>query len=143
MSKFVRPVSAQELHLSDLRGRHRATLILFWGLWCPFCREIIVQLTARYPELRARDMAVIAVSMRESSAKVALFIDKLKPGFPVVIDEWGSLKERYAIRDVPLAVILDGDQVVQTAVITTSAEKVQTLIDQTLAADAPEADTTN
>jgi len=132
-------INGDDLHLADLSGRYRSTLILFWGIWCPYCREIMVQLKARYPELRAQGMEVIAVSIRESGAKVSLFVDKLNPEFSVLIDEWASLKDSYAIRDVPLAVILDQDQVVRAAVITTSAETIQSLIDQALAAHEPAA----
>jgi hypothetical protein len=71
---------------------------------------------------------------------VALFIDKLDPPFPVLIDEWASLKDRYRIHDVPLAVILDREQVVQAAVITTSAEKIEVMIEQALGAELFERD---
>jgi peroxiredoxin len=126
-------VNGNPFRLSDHSGDEQALLIVFWGVWCPYCREIMVRLSRDYPSLKERGLEVIAISMRESAAKVALFIDKLAPAFPVLIDEWGSLKDHYLIRDVPLAVILDPDHVVQAAVITTSAEKVTTMIDKALA----------
>lgn len=116
----------------DRGGDHQALLIVFWGVWCPYCREILVRLSEQYEPLRARGLEVIAIGIRESSAKVGLFINQLQPGFLVLIDEWAELKDRYLIQDVPLAVILDRDHVVRAAVITTSVDKVQAMIEEAL-----------
>lgn len=118
--------------LDDDEGDHQALLIVFWGVWCPYCREIMVGLSEQYEQLRARGLEVIAIGIRESRAKVGLFINQLQPGFRVLIDEWAELKDRYLIQDVPLAVILDRDHIVKAAVITTSADKVQAMIEEAL-----------
>lgn len=125
-------VNGKPFRLDDDRGDHRALLIVFWGVWCPYCREILVGLSEQYEQLRARGLEVIAIGIRESSAKVKLFIDQLQPEFRVLIDEWAALKDQYFVQDVPLAVILNRDHVVQAAVITTSADKVQAMIEEAL-----------
>lgn len=125
-------INGKTFRLADHVDDEAALLIVFWGVWCPYCREIMVRLTDEYAALEQRGLEVVAISMRESRSKVALFIDKLEPAFPVLIDEWASLKESYFIRDVPLALILDRDHTVQAAAITTSAEKVWSMIEQAL-----------
>ena len=125
-------INGKRFSLDDDQGDYQALLIVFWGVWCPYCREILVGLSEQYDQLRARGLEVIAIGIRESSAKVGLFINQLQPGFRVLIDEWAELKDRYLIQDVPLALILDRDHIVRAAVITTSAEKVQAMIDEAL-----------
>ncbi|NCC29206.1 MAG: TlpA family protein disulfide reductase [Gammaproteobacteria bacterium] len=129
-------VDGQVFTLSDYPGDHQVLLILFWGVWCPFCREIMVRLTEQASDLSERGLAIVAISLRESRAKVSLFADQLRPGFPVLVDEWASLKDSYLIHDVPMALVLDREHIIQAAVITTSVDKVHALIEQALAPDA-------
>ncbi len=130
-------VDGQVFTLSDYPGDYQALLILFWGVWCPYCREIMVRLNEQASVLRARGLVIVAISLRESRAKVALFADQLRPGFPVLVDEWASLKDSYLIHDVPMALVLDREHIIQAAVITTSVDKVHALIEQALALEAP------
>lgn len=118
----------REFSLESLTGKQRIVVILFWGVWCPFCREIMVRLRDLYPELHPEGLEIVAVSMRESPRKVRMFIDKLRPAYPVLVDEWAELQESYEIKDVPRIVILDGDLTVLATRITTCAETMETMI---------------
>lgn len=109
-------------------GEYKAVVVLFWGVWCPYCRELMVNLKKMYAELKEQGLEVLAVSMRESPHKVRLFADKLKPGFPVLVDEWASLKDAYHIRDVPRVVIMNRDLQVQATRITTSVETMKKMV---------------
>lgn len=121
--------------LSSHLGEQKATLILIWGVWCPYCREIMVQLKKAYEKLHAQGMEIITISIRESPRKVALFTNKLNPAFVVLVDEWGDLKEPYQIKDVPRIVILNQDQKVKAMATTTSAEMVNDMIKTAIEAD--------
>ena len=114
-------------------GKHKATLLIIWGVWCPYCRAIMVMLKKEYPRLKAKGMEIITISIRESPKKIRLFINKLKPDFIVLTDEWGDLKDPYQIKDVPRIVILDKEGKVDTMAITTSAKIVETMIQNAMA----------
>ena len=117
-----------EYTLSAHKGEHKATLILVWGVWCPYCRAIMVMLKKEYAQLRAKGMEVVSISIRENPRKIAMFTKKLNPGFVVLTDEWGDLKESYKIKDVPRVVLLDKNHKVEAMAITTSAEMIRKMI---------------
>jgi len=121
-------MQGHEFALESLQGKCNAVVVLFWGVWCPYCRELMVQLNRNYEELREHGVEVVAVSMRESPHKVGLFVSQLKPGFPVLVDEWATLKGPYLIKDVPRLVVMDQDLVVMDTRITTSAATMKEMI---------------
>ncbi|MCP4372419.1 MAG: TlpA family protein disulfide reductase [Deltaproteobacteria bacterium] len=125
-------LKGEEYTLSRHSGEYKATLIIIWGVWCPYCRAIMVALKKDYSRLKAAGMEIVTISIRESPKKVALFINKLAPDFIVLTDEWGDLKDSYQIKDVPRIVILDRDQNVDAMAITTSAKMVETMIAKAL-----------
>ncbi len=125
-------LNGQEYTLSSHKGEHKATLIIIWGVWCPYCRAIMVALKRDYPILKAAGMEIVTISIRESPNKVAMFIKQLEPNFIVLTDEWGDLKNSYQIKDVPRIVILDRDQKVETTAITTSVKMIEGMIAKVL-----------
>lgn len=118
--------------LSSQIGEHKTTLLLIWGVWCPYCREIMVMLNKDYRRLKAAGMHIVTISIRESPKKVAMFVNKLKPDFIALTDEWGDLKTPYQIKDVPKIVILEKDHTVNSMAITTSAKKVESMIEKAM-----------
>ncbi|MCP3874033.1 MAG: TlpA family protein disulfide reductase [Desulfobacteraceae bacterium] len=125
-------LNGQNYTLSMHTGEHKATLIIIWGVWCPYCRAIMVALKKKYPILQAAGMEIVTISIRESPNKVAMFIKQLEPNFIVLTDEWGDLKDSYQIKDVPRIVILNRDQKVETTAITTSVKMVEDMIAKAL-----------
>lgn len=121
-------LDGREFSLETLAGDERVVVILFWGVWCPFCREIMVRLRDLYVELHPEGLEILTVSMREAPHKVRLFTDKLSPAFRVLVDEWAELQKPYEIRDVPRIVILDGDLTVLATRITTSMPIMENMI---------------
>ena len=121
--------------LSSHIGEQKLSLILIWGVWCPYCRAIMVMLKNEYAKLHGQGMQIITISIRESPSKVGLFINKLAPGFVVLVDEWGALKDPYQIKDVPRIVILNRDREVEAMAITTSAKMVNNMIKTTIGAE--------
>ncbi len=125
-------LKGEEYTLSNHSGEYKATLIVIWGVWCPYCRAIMVELKKDYSRLKAAGMEIVSISIRESPKKVALFINKLTPDFIVLTDEWGDLKDPYQIKDVPRIVILDRDQNVDSMAITTSAKTVKSMVEKAM-----------
>ena len=52
---------AGEVSLRDYRGRSSVLLALFIGLWCPFCRRAIAQISAAAPKLKAVGVEALGV----------------------------------------------------------------------------------
>ncbi len=127
--KFSLPdLNGQLYGLDEVAANSEYVVLLFWGVWCPFCREIMVRLRNVYAEMHHLGLEIITISMRENPHKVRLFVTKLQPDYLVLVDEWATLQEPYAIRDVPRIVILNSDLTVLATRITTSMPIMEEMI---------------
>ncbi len=121
-------LKGQDVNLQELISKEDHTLILIWGVWCPYCRGIMVDLKNSYLEYKKNGLELVGISIGESGFKVSLFIDQLQPGFPILLDEWAELREPYLLKDVPRVVLVDRQGIVCHTAITTSLEKIKTLL---------------
>lgn len=121
-------LKGENVNLQELISKENHTLILIWGVWCPYCRGTMVALKDSYPKYKKNGLEVVGISIGESGFKVSLFIDQLQPGFPILLDEWAELRETYLIKDVPRVVLLDKHGIVRYTEITTSLDKITAIL---------------
>src|SRR5205085_11886664 len=93
-------------------GKPRAkgpVLLDFWATWCKPCLAAIPELQKLSAELGPRGLTVIGVSTDgpNNFAKVRPFAKKLGIGYPVAIDEDGTLAQKYLVRAMPTTVLID------------------------------------
>ncbi len=88
--------------LRDYRGE--PLLLHFWATWCPICvweHDTI--------EAIARDHAVLTVAMQSGDeAAVQAHLNEQGVAFPVVIDEDGTLADRFGVMGTPTTFVIDG-----------------------------------
>lgn len=97
-----------EAKLSDYRGK--PVLINFWASWCDPCVDEMPQLRRLYEKYP--DIVILAVNFMEPSATVDAFITEHELGFPVALDEQGSINDLYRIRAYPTNIMLDADGII-------------------------------
>lgn len=87
--------SGEAVRLSDYRGR--PVLIFFTTTWCPYCSAeapfLEQEIWQRYREL---GLQVISIQVKEGSALAAAFAEHHGWTFPVLVDEDGTVSERFA-----------------------------------------------
>jgi peroxiredoxin len=89
--------------LGSYRGR--PVIVNFWATWCVSCKEEMPALQAEaaaHPEL-----AVLGVDNVESAVKVKPFVDQLGIRFPILLDQDGSVLERYQVTGLPTSFFVD------------------------------------
>lgn len=90
-------ISGDVVRLSDLRGR--PVLIFFTTTWCPYCSAeapfLEQEIWHRY---RDRGLQVLSIQVKEGSALAGAFAEHHGWTFPVLVDEDGSVSERFAPR---------------------------------------------
>lgn len=121
-------LAGKQYSLFAHKGEDEYTMLLFWGVWCPYCREIMVMLSNMHHKLRAQNISIVTISLRESPTKISLFVNKLDSDIITLVDEWGELKNPYKIKDVPLLVVLNKDLEVISSTTTTSSKMVSNII---------------
>jgi peroxiredoxin len=89
------------VHLTDLRGR--PVLLNFWAAWCTPCQDELLMLQ----DLRADELAILSIVVRESTATVRTVAEELAIELPVLLDANGKISDLYQVRGLPTSLFLD------------------------------------
>jgi thiol-disulfide isomerase/thioredoxin len=117
---FQRPAStpvvgrpAPAFQLQTLEGapasldgyRGRPVIVNFWATWCEPCKQ---EMPALQAESAAHpDLVVLGVDNVESAVKVKPYVDQLGVRFPILLDQDGSVMERYQVTGLPTSFFID------------------------------------
>jgi thiol-disulfide isomerase/thioredoxin len=81
----------------------RATLVVFWAIWCPVCRAEEGNIIAV-----AEDWPVISVAMQSGDAfTVGKYLQERGNPLPALLDEEGAHAAAWRVRSVPAHFIID------------------------------------
>ena len=100
-------VTGERLELDHLR-RDGPVLLDFWATWCGPCLAALPEVEALRRRFGPRGLTVIAVSVDgpRNFPKVRPFARRLGLGCAIVLDEDGSLQQRFQVRAVPTSVLI-------------------------------------
>jgi len=109
------PAPAPELRLPDLSGRERGLaefqgkvlLVNFWASWCSPCIEEMPSLERLAEQMRGKPFALVGVNVEESRFRAMTMAQRLKLGFPVLLDVEGAVFKRWGATVLPTTYVLD------------------------------------
>lgn len=96
----------QPVSLNNYLGR-KTVLLVFWTTWCPYCRDQLQKLNARYPELAKGSIEVLAINVGEPKDKVANFMKKYSLNLEVLLDRDSYVAEAYELMGVPTYFVIN------------------------------------
>lgn len=100
-----------EVSLGDYRGS--VVLINFWATWCPPCRAEIPDIEQAYQTRQDDGFVVLGISVEQSRASVAPFVEAVGMTYPVLLDEMSQVYKMYRVPGLPMSILLDRDGVIQ------------------------------
>ena len=92
----------------------KATLVVFWEVWCPHCRREVPALEATYEKYKGEGLNVVAVTKITKTAteeEVLAFVKENNLTYPMA-KETGTLSERFGVRGIPAAAVIKDGKVV-------------------------------
>lgn len=99
-------IDGESFNLEDLRGKF--VVLSFWATWCMPCRAEIPILNSVFEELHDEGLVILGITAEEQSV-VQDFLKDRAVSYPVIIDEYGSITNRYGVRAFPTLVMIDRD----------------------------------
>ncbi len=96
--------------LAHLQGK--PVILNFWATWCAPCRAEMPMLQSTW-ERYGENVAIVGVDLEEDPALVRQFVDELGITFPILLDEEGTVSERFNVRGLPTTFFIDRDGVIR------------------------------
>lgn len=96
-------------------SKSKATLLVFWEVWCPHCKKEIPKLAEEEGKYKAKGVQIVAMTKVTKSAtdeKVAEFIKESKAKYPVGKEKDGSMSKAYAVSGIPAAALVKDGKVI-------------------------------
>jgi thiol-disulfide isomerase/thioredoxin len=97
-------------------GESKATLLVFWEVWCPHCKKEMPKLAEEEGKYKAKGIQVVGITKVTKSAtdeKVEEFLKESKVKFPVGKEkEGGTLSKAYAVSGIPAAALVKDGKVI-------------------------------
>jgi len=109
----LKTLAGDTVSLSDYP--RRPLLLNFWASWCKPCRGEMSDIIAAYNAHHAAGLEVLAINLtdQERMKDVRKFVEAFHMPFPVLLDEKGKVRKRYALHGVPTSVFVDAQGVVR------------------------------
>jgi peroxiredoxin len=98
-------LDGRNVSLTSVRGK--IVLLNFWTTWCEASIREIPTLERLYHLFQDEALALLAVNLRESAAKVEEFRNKYRITFPIYLDRTGEVGDAYGVLAIPATFILD------------------------------------
>ncbi len=110
----LKTLAGDTASLSSFQGR--PVFLNFWATWCKPCRAEMEEIASAYRAHADAGLQVLAIDLTDQERKmkdVRTFVDEFHMPFPVLLDEKGKVRKRYALRGVPTSVFIDARGVVR------------------------------
>ncbi|MDD5449321.1 MAG: TlpA disulfide reductase family protein [Candidatus Omnitrophica bacterium] len=102
-------LAGNKVSLSDTVKSNKATLLVFWATWCPYCREEVPELIKLKPSYEAKGYKIVAIDIGESQKKVDSFVKQNGINYTVLLDTENRIANQYGVMGIPANILLAQD----------------------------------
>jgi peroxiredoxin len=98
---------------ADLKGK--ATLYVFWEVWCPHCKREVPKLSETYTKYGKDGFKVVGITRQTKNItddQVKDFIKETNVNYPIAKDSGEEMSRYYGVRGIPAAAVVKDGKVV-------------------------------
>ena len=92
----------------------KATLLVFWEVWCPHCQREVPKMQALYNSLGSQGLQLVGVTRITKSSteeKVLAFMEEHQVTYPIAKED-GSIAKHFNVSGIPAAAVVKEGKVV-------------------------------
>lgn len=101
----LKSLQGSQVSLADFKGQ--VVLLDFFSTWCPPCRAAVPMLQEFETKYKDKGLKVISIDQGESQSLVGAYAKETRYSALMLIDEDGSVSERYKVTGLPTFVVID------------------------------------
>lgn len=109
------PALATEKWYQGAEGDSKATLLVFWEVWCPHCRREVPKLEETFKKYGSQGLGVVGLTKQTrdiTDEQVTEFIKENNISYPVAKEAGQSMSDAFGVRGVPAAAVVKDGKVV-------------------------------
>ncbi|MEQ1506092.1 MAG: TlpA disulfide reductase family protein [Myxococcota bacterium] len=99
---------------AEMKGG-KATLYVFWEVWCPHCRREVPKLAETYTKYHDQGLGVVGLTKMSrdvTEQQVNDFIKENKLPYPVAKEQGDAMSSAYGVKGIPAAAVVKDGKVV-------------------------------
>lgn len=108
----LKNLAGETVRLSDYKGK---TVVLnFFASWCPPCQVEMPHINRVYETMKDQDVVIIGVNLtqQDNMDDLKKLLEENSITFPIVLDEKSVVATSYAIRSIPVNVVINAEGIV-------------------------------
>lgn len=114
---LLKAVSGEAKSFSDIKGQ-KLTVLLFWSTWSSKSEKALARMQQLHEQYKGEGLSVVGINVNEQNlssetlAGIRNLSDKLKIGFPLLIDHGLVAFHEFGVIAVPTVIILNPERVI-------------------------------
>lgn len=100
-------------------------VIYFWAVWCRYCEDDLQLLNKLYAkwEKEIDSPRLVAINAGQPEGRIRKYIKKIKPSFPIYLDQDIKVAHRFGVRGLPTYFITDKQGTIRHVILGWADEK--------------------
>ena len=93
----------------------KATLLVFWEVWCPHCKREVPKLVETYEKYKGQGFNVVGLTKMTRDVtedQVTSFIKEQKISYPIGKEQGDEMSQYFGVRGIPAAAVVKDGKVV-------------------------------
>ncbi len=93
----------------------KATLLIFWEVWCPHCKREVPKVEAIYQKWKDKGLNIVGLTKQTrdiSQEQVESFIEENKITYPIAKEAGQDVSSRFAVKGIPAAAVVKDGKIV-------------------------------